>query len=55
MVTGLKGYTLVADSSASTSTRATIPNQPGTRFYVTNGVWAGYWLPESSRLFVASA
>jgi hypothetical protein len=53
VVTGIKSYTLGADSSASTSSRAPIPNQPGNWFYVTNGVWAGYWLQESSILYLA--
>ncbi len=53
--TGLKSYTLGADSSASTSSRASLPNQPGSWFYVTNGVWAGYWLQESSSVYLASA
>ncbi len=54
-VTGLKSYTLGADSSADTSSRAPIPNQPGSWFYVTNGVWAGYWVQESSSVYLASA
>ncbi len=54
-VTGIKSYTLGADSSASTSSRSPIPNQPGYWFYVTNGVWAGYWLQESSILYLGSS
>jgi Big-like domain-containing protein len=55
VMTAVKTYTLVKDSSAATSTRRTITNQSGTWFYVTNGVWAGYWLRESSVLYLASA
>jgi hypothetical protein len=54
VVTGLKSYTLATDSGADTSTRASIANQPGSWFYITNGIWAGYWLPESSRLYLPS-
>ncbi|MEO6059525.1 MAG: hypothetical protein ABIQ05_06130 [Candidatus Limnocylindria bacterium] len=51
-VTAQKTYTLGSDSGANTSMRAAIANQPGAWFYVTNGIWAGYWLQESSALFL---
>ena len=54
-VTAQKSYTLPTDSGADTSTRTTIANQSGSWFYVTNGIWAGYWLKESSALFLYSA
>jgi hypothetical protein len=53
MVTGTKSYTLGAASSAATSQRTALPGQTGTWFYVTNGVWAGYWLRESTRVYLA--
>jgi Bacterial Ig-like domain len=40
-------YTLAWDSGANASVRRTLTNQFGSWFYVTNGVWAGYWLRES--------
>jgi uncharacterized protein YkwD len=43
-----KAYTLVRSSTASTSKRAVIAGHGGTWFYVTNGVWAGYWLQAST-------
>ena len=52
-VTAVKSYTLSKGSGALTSTRAAIVNQSGTWFYVTNGVWAGYWLRQSSSFYLA--
>ena len=54
-MTAVKSYTLLKDSGAATSTRKPITNQSGTWFYVTNGVWAGYWLRQSSVLYLADA
>ncbi|MDQ3879473.1 MAG: glycosyl hydrolase family 18 protein, partial [Chloroflexota bacterium] len=51
-VTGSKTYTLGASSSASTSQRAAVAGHSGRWFYVTNGVWAGYWLLESPSLYL---
>jgi hypothetical protein len=53
-VTATKSYTLAADSGANTSMRSPIPNHSGYWFLVTNGIWAGYWLQESSILYLAS-
>jgi hypothetical protein len=48
-VTGTKPYTLVGNSSAPTSMRApAIPGQVGAWYYITAGVWAGYWIQESA-------
>jgi len=44
-----KSYTLANASSAPTSQRSPIPGQSGSWFYITKGVWAGYWVKESSR------
>ena len=52
-VTATKSASLSRDSGANTSTRSTIANQSGNWFLVTNGIWAGYWLRESSMLFLA--
>jgi hypothetical protein len=51
-MTAQKTYTLASNSSASASARATITNQYGTWFSITNGVWAGYWIRESSVVFL---
>jgi hypothetical protein len=53
-VLGSKSYTLGHASSASTSSRRNFPGQPGYWFYVVNGVWAGYWVPESTQIALAS-
>ena len=47
-VTGSKAYTLPSASSAPSSQSATIPGQSGTWYYVTSGVWAGYWIAGSA-------
>ncbi len=54
-MTAQKSYTLPKDSGASTSKRTTIANQSGSWYYVTNGVWAGYWLRGSEILFLKTA
>jgi len=54
-MTAVKSYTLGKDSSASTSKRQSITNQSGSWFYITNGVWAGYWLRQSSVLYLTAA
>jgi len=46
-VMGERTYTLASPSGASTSMRRQISNQYGSWFYMTNGVWGGYWLRES--------
>ena len=54
VMTAQKSYTLGWDSSAYTSTRKTITNQSGSWFYVTTGVWTGYWLRASDVLYLTS-
>jgi hypothetical protein len=54
-MTAVKSYTLLKDSSAATSTRKLVTNQSGTWFYVVNGVWAGYWMRQSSVLYLAAS
>jgi len=51
-VTALKTYTLSGTSSASTSQRAAVANQSGSFYYVTTGVWAGYWMRASDVVYV---
>ncbi|MGH2489003.1 MAG: N-acetylmuramoyl-L-alanine amidase, partial [Candidatus Limnocylindria bacterium] len=47
VVTDSRPYTLGSPSSAPTNQKSTIPNQGGNWYYMTAGVWAGYWIPES--------
>jgi hypothetical protein len=51
--TAFKTGTLAWNSGAQTITRRTIPGQSGYWFYVTNGMWAGYWIRQSEALFLA--
>src|SRR5439155_3450709 len=52
-VSATKSYTLAKSSSASTSQRSkAVPGHAGAWFYVTNGVWAGYWVQESPRVYL---
>ncbi len=43
-----KAYTLSRASGAPTSKRALITGHSGTWYYITAGVWAGYWVRASS-------
>ncbi|MEX2137561.1 MAG: glycosyl hydrolase family 18 protein [Chloroflexota bacterium] len=52
VMTAQKSYTLGGGSSASTTKRQSITNQSGTWFYVSSGVWAGYWLRASDVVFL---
>jgi hypothetical protein len=45
-VTATKTYTLTRASSASATSRGVINGRA--YLYIVNGVWAGYWVPESS-------
>jgi hypothetical protein len=52
-VAATKTFSLSATSGAATSQRSTvIPAQPGAWLLVDNGVWAGYWIRESTRSYV---
>ncbi|MDP9467826.1 MAG: hypothetical protein M3P32_03690, partial [Chloroflexota bacterium] len=53
-VTGTKSFTLANSSGAATSLRSTVPNQSGSWLYVTNGVWAGYWVRETAAFYLQS-
>ena len=48
MITASKSYTLAAASAAPTSQKSSVTNQSGSWYYITAGVWAGYWIQESS-------
>jgi hypothetical protein len=47
-VTARRSYTLSSSSNAPTSKRSAIPAHSGGWYYVTAGVWAGYWVPEGT-------
>lgn len=52
-VTSTKAYTLTRASGALTSQRTTVAGQSGNWFFVTNGLWAGYWVRESTQVYLA--
>ncbi len=54
-LTASKWYTLSRQSSAPANQLATLPTQSGQWYYVTAGVWAGYWVQASSRITVSAA
>jgi hypothetical protein len=47
-ITASKSYTLNGNSSAPTTVYSTITNQSGNWYFITAGVWAGYWILESA-------
>jgi hypothetical protein len=47
-VTASKSFTLPNASTGWTTQKSTIPGQGGNWYYVTRGVWAGYWIPETA-------
>ncbi len=49
-VTGTRSYRLTKSSAAGSDARAIINGAPYLR--IVNGVWAGYWLPESTSVYV---
>jgi spore germination protein YaaH len=52
-VVASRAFTLTSPSSATTSQRSTaIAGHAGAWFYVTNGVWAGYFVQESPRVYL---
>ena len=54
-VTASKPYTLTAVSDAPTDQWATVPVRGGNYYYVTAGVWAGYWVQASSKITLKPA
>jgi hypothetical protein len=51
-VTGSRSYTLASGSSANTDASRTFPGQPGSWFHIVNGVWADYWIADSSGAYL---
>jgi hypothetical protein len=47
-VTASLSHTVTAGSTVWTTHKSTIPKQSGNWYYVTVGVWEGYWFPESA-------
>lgn len=47
-----KTYTLPAGSSALTTRYAAIPRHPGAWYYVTSGIWSGYWIKAAPSLLL---
>ena len=45
-----KPATLASPSGASTSARGIPPGQPSNWFYITNGIWAGYWIRDTAAI-----
>jgi hypothetical protein len=54
-VTASKSYTLKLASGAPTNQLNTVPGRSGGYYFVTAGVWAGYWVQASSRITVSPA
>ncbi len=50
-ITASKAYTLTRSSWANATKRATIAGRTGTWLYIANGIWAGYWVRESSDVY----
>ncbi len=53
-VLGSRSYTLTRSSSAPTTARRLFPGRSGYFYYVSAGVWDGYWVPESSGVWLVS-
>jgi len=54
-ITASLPYTLATASSAPTNQKSTIPNQSGNWYYITAGIWAGYWIQESAATTLGGA
>jgi hypothetical protein len=54
-VTASKPYTLTKVSGAPTNQWSTNPVRGGNYYYVTSGVWAGYWVQASSKITLKPA
>jgi hypothetical protein len=48
VVTASKSYTLGTASAAPTSVKSAVVNQSGVWYFITAGVWGGYWVQESA-------
>lgn len=53
-VTAIKTFTLAGNSAASATKRQAIANQSGTWLSISSGVWAGYWIRESSVVYLTA-
>ena len=49
-ITAKRSATLSSSSSAPTSHRSAVAGQTGGWYYVTSGVWAGYWIREATSI-----
>ena len=49
-ITAKRSYTLTRSSSAPTSKRSAVTGQTGGWYYVTSGIWAGYWIREATSI-----
>ena len=47
-VTASRPFTLSSGSLTWTTQKSTIPGQGGNWYYITTGVWEGYWIPETA-------
>jgi len=54
-ITASKSYTMLRPSSAPTDQLSTVPTQSGKWYYLTAGVWAGYWVEASSKITASAA
>ena len=54
-VTASRSYTLTKGSSAPTNQLNSVPGRSGSYYFVTAGVWAGYWVQASSRITISPA
>lgn len=52
-LTAVKSFSLAGSSTAYAGSRGTIANQTGSWFYVTTGVWAGYWMRNTDVVYLA--
>ena len=50
-IVGTKSATLAGPSGATTTRRATVPGH-GVQLLIRDGIWAGYWVPESLASYV---
>ena len=51
-MTAQKSFTLSKNSGATSSARRMVINQSGTWFYITGGVWGGYWVRASDVIYL---
>jgi hypothetical protein len=54
-LTAIKTFTLPSNSSTVATRRQAITRQSGTWLAISSGVWAGYWMRESSVLYLSAS